>query len=106
MKIFQVVNSILFWDASYQFASLESTVGKFTPETLFVEAPDYVFEGWGYDPETEGDARFIKPTPPEGWLYDDETGTFYPENEIPPSEKPDYNELLAMYFAIERGLTT
>lgn len=27
---------------------------------------------------------WIKPTPPDGWLYDDETGTFYPEN--PPEE--------------------
>ena len=36
-----------------------------------------MFEGWGYNPEAEGEARFIKPIPPEGWLYDETTGTFY-----------------------------
>lgn len=86
MKVFQVLNGICFWDGTEQFPALESTEGKFAPDILFVEAPDYVFEGWGYDPEETGDNRFIKPTPPEGWLYDDETGTFYPEGELPPSE--------------------
>ena len=32
------------------------------------------------------DNRFIKPTPPDGWLYDDNTGTFYEAN----TEKPVY----------------
>ena len=106
MKIVQIVNNFVHWDATNVFPTIESTTGKFTPETLFVEAPDYVFEGWGYDPDAEGDARFIKPTPPEGWLYDDGTGTFYPENELPPSDRPSYESLLTMYSAIERGLTT
>ena len=29
---------------------------------FFVEAPDNVFEGWGYL-----DGEFIQPVPPEGW---------------------------------------
>ena len=95
MKIFQIFTShnddLLFchWDATAKFPTLESTTGKFPPDVLFVEAPDYVFEGWGFDPSAEGDARFIKPelpepsewTTPEGekrqWMYDDATGTFY-----------------------------
>ena len=84
MKIFQIFNSqgddLLFchYDLTRQFPTIESTVGKFAPNIIIVEAPDYVFEGWGYDKTAEGDERFIKPTTPEGWAYDEETGTFYP----------------------------
>ena len=105
MKIFQILQNICHWDATKEYPTVESTEGIFSLEILFVEAPDYVFEGWGYNPNETGDARFIKPTPPEGWLYDDGTGTFYPEGEIAPSKIPTYNELLAMYNAIERGMT-
>lgn len=106
MKVFQILGGITYWDATEQYPTFESTVGNFTPETLFVEAPDFVFEGWGYDPDASGDARFIKPIPQDGWLYDDKTGTFYPENGFKPDEKPSYNQLLTMYPAIERGMTT
>lgn len=82
MKVFQIVNEICHWDATRQFPTKESTVGYFPPDLLFVEAPDEVFEGWGYV-----DGEFIKPTPPEGWVYDEETGTFYPEDYIP--EEPE-----------------
>lgn len=103
MKVFYISDNIVFhYHPEYMSASEASQY--FHPDFLFVDAPDYVFEGWGYDPDAEGDARFVKPTPPEGWLYDDKTGTFYPENEIAPSEKPTYNELYRMYQAIERGM--
>ncbi len=84
MKIFQIFNSrntietFCHWDATRKFPTIESTIGKFPPDVLFVEAPDYVFEGWGYDPTKEGDERFIQPEAPEGWAYDEATGTFYP----------------------------
>ncbi len=84
MKIMQIYKGFCHWDATPQFASLEETEGRFAPDIIFVEAPDYVFEGWGYDETAVGDARFIKPEPPEGWLYDDKTGTFYQEGEEPP----------------------
>ena len=77
MKIFQIVNNICYYDATPVHPTLESTVDRYTPDVLFVEATDIVREGWGYDPTETGDARFIRPTPPEGWQYDDETGTFY-----------------------------
>lgn len=84
-KIFQVVNGMCHWLTP--FKSVGETVGKFPADCLFVEAPDYVHESWGYqekDKDGNGlpyEERFIKPTAPEGWLYDDETGTFYPEEE-------------------------
>lgn len=105
MKIFQIVNNFCFYDMKGIVSSLEETKEMFSPDTLFVEAPDYVFVDWGYNPDETGDARFIKPIPPEGWLYDDETGTFYPEESVPPSERPSYNELLSMFEAIEKGMT-
>lgn len=50
--------------------------GKRAPDNGFiVDAPDYVFEGWGYSR-----GEFLRPAPPEGWAYDPDTGTFYPED--------------------------
>lgn len=103
MKVFYVSKNIIFHHHPEYMSAAEASQ-YFHPDFVFVDAPDYVFEGWGYDPTAEGDARFIKPTPPEGWLYDDGTGTFYPEGEIAPSENPTYDELLSMARAIERGM--
>ena len=87
MKVFQIVGGMCHWCTP--FKSVGETIGKFPEDCLFVEAPDYVHESWGYrgDKDDNGNElpledRFIKPTPPEGWLYDDETGTFYPEEEV------------------------
>lgn len=80
MKIFQILNGICYYDMTPVHPTLEDTIGKYAPDIIIVEAPDYVFEGWGFDDTENGDARFIKPTPPDGWLYDDASGTFYPEN--------------------------
>lgn len=81
MKVFQIKSGFCFNDATGKFKTAEETKDKFAPDVLFVDAPDYVFEGWGYDYNAEGNARFIKPTPPDGYAYDDETGTFYLEEE-------------------------
>lgn len=83
-KCFQIFNGLCYVDVSSTFPTAESTIGYFQPDWIFVDAPDYVFEGWGYDPDAIGDDRFIQPVPPEGWLYDDLTGVFYPED----GEKP------------------
>ena len=90
-KVFQIVDQICYWDATKQFPTIEDTFGKFPPDVKFVTAPDYVFEGWGYD-ESSSDP-WIKPTPPEGWLYDEETGTFYMEN--PPEELKPVDQRIA-----------
>lgn len=80
MKIFQIVNGFCHWQTPFQ--SMEETYG-FPKDCIFVEAPDYVNEQWGFDETKEGDERFIHPEPPEGWIFDEDTGTFYPESDIP-----------------------
>ena len=78
MKIFQILHNRCHWQTP--FTSLAETVGKFPPDCLFVEAPDYVNEQWGFDETEIGDDRFIKPEAPDGWIYDEESGQFYPED--------------------------
>lgn len=89
MKIFQILDGICYYDATPVHPTLADTVGKYPPSVIFAEAPDYVFEHWGYDETKTGDERFIKPTPPEGWYYDDETGTFKLLNPPEPEPTPD-----------------
>lgn len=93
MKVMQIVNGICYSDITRKFPTVQSTIGFFPTDILFVETPDYVFEGWGYDHTKEGDDRFIKPTAPEGWLYDDATGTFYEEGTTAPSKQPTQTEI-------------
>jgi len=90
MKVFQIFNNICHWDATGKHPTLESTQGLYAPDIIFTEAPDYVFEGWGYDA-----GQFIQPEPPEHWLYDPETGTFYPDPDDPPEgwETPEEKEV-------------
>lgn len=76
MKIVQIVNGIVYYDMTPVHPTLRSTEGRYPSDMLIVEAPDYVFEGWGYDGAQIGDERFIQPTPPEGWYYDPANGTF------------------------------
>lgn len=89
MKIFQILDGFCHWDATSIHPTLESTQGRYTSDIHFVEAPDYVFEGWGYDENRSGDERFLKPQPPEGWVYDEHTGTFHPEGWEPPPPPAD-----------------
>lgn len=78
MKIFQIISALCWWDATATVHSLDEAKEMFPPDCLFVEAPDYVFEGWGYDEHEKGDARFIRPEVPDGYEYDEGTGTFAP----------------------------
>ena len=89
MKVFQVYEGFCHWDATPVHPTLESTQGRYAPDIVFVEAPDFVFEGWGYDESAQGDQRFIKPTPPEGWLYDESTGVFFPLEAAQPAPDPE-----------------
>mgnify|MGYP006982396785 CR=1 FL=1 len=95
MKLMQIFCGFCHYDMTPVVANLDEVKEKCPPDVLVVEAPDYVFEGWGYDETQEGDARFIKPTPPEGWLYDDATGSFYPEDSDPPEPAPTLESLKA-----------
>ena len=106
MKVFQIENGICYWDATRQFPTVEATVGMFPPALIFVGAPDYVYEGWGFDPDRSGDERFVPPEPPEGWFYDIETGTFYPEGELPVRPEPtEADDTAAMLVDHEYRLT-
>lgn len=90
MKIFQIVRGFCHKDIT---ALSKTTDLKAITALQWAEAPDYVFAGWGFDSTKEGDARFIKPDPPEGWLYDDATGTFYQEGSEMPSGKKLHDEI-------------
>ena len=98
MKIFQIVDSLCWWDATATVHSMVVSKEMFPPTDLFVEAPDYVFEGWGYDEHETGDARFIRPEAPEGYLYDEATGTFYP------ADAPSEAEQLATTIEAMRAM--
>lgn len=68
MKYFKIVESFVF----EEIFDLEKELGNF-----IVIAPDYVFEGWFFDITQKGENRFIKPECPNGFKYDEKTGTFY-----------------------------
>lgn len=91
-KVFQLFNGDLHWETPYK--SIEETKGKYAPDVIFVEAPDYVFESWSYDENAEGDARFIKPEAPEGWVYDDRSGTFYNPEELEKQKEQQREDLI------------
>ena len=63
MKIFQILDGKCHWDATAKHPTLKSTAGRYSPEIVFVEAPDEVCEGWLFDATKTGDERF---TPLEG----------------------------------------
>lgn len=105
MKIFQIIGNFCHWDATNQLKNLAYAVANFPATDVFVEAPDFVFEGWGYDPLATGDARFIRPTPPEGWNYDEKTGTFYPEEGIAPSAVKSNEELMQGNTQLQETVT-
>lgn len=87
MKVFLIFKGFCYNNLTPLYPNAETARKFYSPDTLIVDAPDYVFESWGYDETKEGDERFIRPTPPDGWKYDEGTGTFYPENELPPSKQ-------------------
>ena len=79
MKLFIIFNYQCQNDITKFYKSLEDAKNHYDNKTLIVEAPDYVFENWGFDASKSGDERFVQPVPPDGWLYDNETGTYYPK---------------------------
>lgn len=109
-KCVQIVNGFVHWDASSRYSTAEEARRYFASDIIFVDAPDYVFEGWGFDADLYGDDRFIKPPVPEGWVYDAATGTFYIQTaatqaeEIPTVENDSiWSELAA---AVREGINS
>ena len=70
MKIFMIENEMCISEMR-GFPNLETAKDFFKAAKLhLVEAPDYVFEGWGYV-----DGEFIQPTPPnDNFAYDPDSG--------------------------------
>ena len=77
MKIFQILDNVVHYDMTELYESVEDARSHYSSEIQIVEAPDYVFPQWGYDPNKTGDERFIRPVPQEGWAYDELTGNIY-----------------------------
>lgn len=77
MKIFQILHGMCHWETP--FKSLDETFMRFPTDCLFVEAPDYVNEQWGFNEFAIGDDRFIQPSIPEDLIFDDEEGKFVEE---------------------------
>lgn len=88
MKIMQIENGFVHWDATRDVPDLNWAKEHYASNIVFVEAPDYVFEGWSFDETLEGDARFVVPTAPEGWHYDIDLGTFVQDGYEPPPKPP------------------
>lgn len=105
MKIMMILNGFCHWDATGEVGSLEAASERYAPDMVFVETPDWVFEGFGYNPDLAGDARFIRPVPPKGWLYDDATGTIYMEGSVPKSAEKSCAELTAENAALQDTIT-
>lgn len=88
MKVFQIVDGKCNWCTPYK--TLGEVVGRYPADCVFVEAPDTVFEGWGYRTVDEegnavtGDDRFTKPVPEDGFFYDDDSGQILPIEELAP----------------------
>ena len=96
MKVFQILNGVCHWQTPYRSAG--ETAGLYPEDVLFIEAPDEVFEGWGYL-----DGAFLRPEPPDGFLYDGATGTFYPED-MPPEAAPDLSTRIAELESVVNAL--
>ena len=88
MKVFQIVGGFCHYDATHLYYNAAEAKKHYSPDTVWVDAPNYVFTGWGYNAAKEDDERFIQPKPPEGWEYDPDTGTFYESGGLPQSKRP------------------
>ncbi|MBR1659258.1 MAG: hypothetical protein IJ705_02955 [Oscillospiraceae bacterium] len=80
MKVFQIFDGICYCDYSHNYRSAAEAAKYYSPETVFVDAPDYVDVGWGFDGTKEGDERFIEPPAP-------------PEPEPGPEPEPEPTEM-------------
>jgi hypothetical protein len=101
MKVFHIINNRCNAQFKQYNALTDIPEGTLSAKMIseMVEAPDYVFTSWGYIPETK---KFIKPTTPEGFAYDEGTGTFYPIGESLLAHIQRNNNL-EVYSAVVQG---
>lgn len=114
-KVFEIVDGICI--DKLPFTSLTTKITSRSSNVLFVQAPDYVFPGWGYKNVDDdgnsitGDDCFIKPVAPEGYFYNDETGEFVADTEFEAflsaqqNKKQEVNKNLLASFLASHPLT-
>lgn len=78
MKVMEILNNTVHREYP-EYESAEEARKHFAPNIVFVDAPDTVWEGYGFDPSKQGDARFIRPLLNEGWEYDESGLPWNPE---------------------------
>ena len=82
MKVLLIKGRFCHEDVTERFASAEAAK-RLYPYCTFVDAPDFVFPGWGFEPDAHGDDRCLRPGVPEGFAYDDSCGCFVPDGGDP-----------------------
>ena len=87
MKVFEIAYGHVHRDVSSRFSTAQKASKHFAPNIVFVDAPDNVFPGWGYNPNAVGNARFIKPEVGEGQEYNPETGEVWDPEDVRAGER-------------------
>lgn len=111
MKLFDVVYGEIHTEYTGEYANAEEASKHFAPDIVFVDAPDWVFPGFGFDPSRSGDDRFIEPTTDTpGWVYDGH-GTFWNPEQTRINERRDLhaattNDTLQALRKIREGDTS
>lgn len=80
MKVVEIVNNRVHREYP-EFATVDDAYKKHSKSLLFVECPDNIQPGFGYDGTKQGNDRFIRPQLSEGWEYDDNGYPWNPEQQ-------------------------
>ena len=80
MKVFEIVNGVCFKEYP-EYSSASEASKNYAPNIQFVDAPDNVWTGYGFDPTKAGDSRFIRPELSDGWVYDENGNPWNPEEQ-------------------------
>lgn len=77
-KVVEIVNNTVH-RVYPEFRVSSDAYKVFAKNILFVDAPDTVWPGYGYDSNKTGDDRFIRPELNEGWVYNEMGQPWNPE---------------------------
>lgn len=78
MKVVEIVDNTVH-KVYEQYASLAEARQYYASNIHLEEAPDDVFEGWGFNPNVSGDARYAKPSLLDGFEFDENGNIWHPE---------------------------
>ena len=78
MKVFEILNNTVHCEYP-QYSTAAEASSHYAPTIQFVDAPDWVWPGFGFDPSKSGDERFIRPELSEGYEYDENGNIWNPE---------------------------